>query len=191
MDGTSIIAAFHQPDLQVATHPMCAIRDRFLLAGVDYRHLFPKCSNAKLVGRLLGQWRIGLVCGRFVFSVHWSPRVAIVETMVVIVFLPIGGDLREQIHKATLTKLFVPLSPQFFLCARTCRDGMIVIDVVAGPNEEVRSHFEDRGQGGIAQIFVRPGIHVLTRTIHPIMKSRVGHARHDDEAGGGAYLWPG
>ena len=91
-----------------------------------------------------------------------------------VVFLPVGRHFGEQVRVPGLNELFMPLLSKLGRRLGRSLKGHVVVHVVSGRDEEIRSHVEDRGQSGIPE--------GLVRTVIGVLKSVVPHAGDDHEA---------
>ena len=95
-----------------------------------------------------------------------------------VVLLPVGGDRREEVDEPRLHELFVPLLAQERLRPLELAEWGVVVDVVAGADEERRLEGEDRGEPGVAQrpVLGRSGARAVA------VEERVVHAGDHHEA---------
>ena len=121
------VAAFGEPDLEVFADPDGPVGRAFLVTHRCDRKLL-----AEEIDSRHGE-------GEFVFGI-----VGVVVAEVVVVLRPIGGNVLEEIDEAGEAELFVPALAEF-RDGGGIPDGVVVVDDIAGSDEEVGL---DRGHGG-------------------------------------------
>ena len=115
------VASFGEPNLQMVIDAVSPVGGRCPVSWCVDGHLLAKDLDAR--GRC---WQLGAI------------EVGIVESEIVIVFRPIGRCLFEEIDQAGEPGLLVPLPPQLQKILSRSFDGMVVVNNVAGADEEIR-----------------------------------------------------
>ena len=188
--GRAVVAALDKPDLQVAGEAVGAVGDGIGVGGVGTMGICSRktsrpswCEGAKpeplSPSKDVGLGEVGEAVGSA--DGDRVDLVGVVEAVVVVVFEPVGGGGLEEVEEALLGVLFVVLFAQFVAgLGAAAVAGVVVVDVVAGADEEVGVDVFDGFERGVAEGLVGAGVGRQAAAAE-VVEERVVHAGYDRE----------